>query len=169
MIERVSPPTTGDERATLIGFLDYYRATFALKCDGLNPERLARRAVPPSNLSMLGLLRHLGDFERGWFRGFAGEETASVYCTADNPDGDFEDARPEIDGAIDAVAFWQLEVENSQRITAAHGLDDTYWRDRDGGQTISLRWILVHAIEEYARHCGHADFLREVIDGVTGD
>jgi len=171
-LERSDPPPTGDERATLTAFLDYYRATLALKCSELTPEQLATRPSSPSTLSLLGLLRHMGDVERGWFRGFAQEQSEPRYYSDADIDGDFDNVRGEQADVDDALTFWRAEIEHAREITAAAELDQTYYRAyrrKDGGETISLRWILVHMIEEYARHCGHADLMREAIDGVTGD
>jgi uncharacterized damage-inducible protein DinB len=167
--ERPEPPLVGDERATLTGFLDYHRATLAMKCHGLTPEQLATRATPPSALSLLGLVRHLAEVERGWFRGFALEQSEPRYYSDADPDGDFDNARGDEDAVRDAFRYWQAEVEHAREITAAAELDQTYFRARRGGETISLRWILLHLIEEYARHNGHADLLREALDGVTGE
>ncbi|MBO0708575.1 MAG: DinB family protein [Candidatus Dormibacteraeota bacterium] len=162
---RVEPPTTGDERATLTAFLDYHRATLAWKCEGLTGEQLRQRAVPPSTLSLLGLVRHLAEVERGWFRrGFAGEELGILYCTDEDPDADFE--RVDDAPVDDAFATWREECERSRAIVAAApSLDATFGtRSRR-----SLRWLLCHLIEEYARHNGHADLLRERLDGATGE
>jgi hypothetical protein len=163
--ERTEPPYVGDERAVLVGFLDFHRDTLDWKCTGLTPRQLRQRAVPPSSLSLLGLVRHLTEVERGWFRrGVNGEEIEPLYYSDEDPDGDFnnvDDADVE-----DAFAAWREACQQSRRITAAKSLDDTFTR-RD--RVISLRWVLVHMIEEYARHNGHADFLRERIDGVTGE
>jgi uncharacterized damage-inducible protein DinB len=167
-IARTEPASTADERTTLTEFLDYYRATLAVKCAGLTPEQLAQRAVEPSSLSLLGLVRHMGEVEQGWFRSFAGEQITRPYSSSANRDGDFDDAVAEPDCVDDAFAFWQSEVEHAREITAAHALERTYTHPRHGTE-FSLRWILVHMIEEYARHCGHADLLRERIDGATGD
>ncbi len=170
MTERPHTPKTADERETLAGFLDHFRATLAMKCDGLSPEQLAERAVPPSSLSLLGLVRHMGEVERGWFRGFAREQTSPRYYSEQNPDGDFDDARGDDAMVRDAFDYWQQEIEHAREVAAAGDLDATLERHRDGtSHTMSLRWILVHMIEEYARHNGHADFLRERIDGVVGD
>jgi len=165
---RPDPPLVGDERSILNGFLDYYRATVELKCEGLTPEQLADRAVPPSSLSLLGLVRHMGEVERGWFRSFAGEPTQPCYYSTDDPDGDFDNADGDPGQVAEGFAFWRGEIEHAREIVAAADLDATFTRARDGS-TFSLRWILVHMIEEYARHAGHADFLRERIDGATGD
>ncbi|TAM90646.1 MAG: DinB family protein [Jatrophihabitans sp.] len=166
---RPHTPKQAGERETLTGFLDHYRATLALKCEGLTPEQLAERAVPPSSLSLLGLVRHMGEVEKGWFRAFAGEPTEWRYSTDDDPDGDFDGTVGTQECVDDAFAYWQGEVGHAREIVAgARDLDETLYRERSD-TTHSLRWILVHMIEEYARHCGHADLLRERIDGVTGD
>jgi uncharacterized damage-inducible protein DinB len=168
--ERPQTPTTGNEFDTLTGFLDHYRATLGIKCAGLTPEQLAERSVPPSSLSLLGLVRHMAEVERGWFRGFAEEETEPRYYSDADPDGDFDNVEPTQAQVDDAFAYWRAEIDHARGIVAAASdLDQSFTRIRRGReQTISLRWIVVHMIEEYARHCGHADFLRERIDGATG-
>jgi uncharacterized damage-inducible protein DinB len=166
MPHRREADLTAEERPMLTGFLDYYRDTLATKCAGLPAEQLAERAVPPSSLSLLGLVRHMAEVEAGWFRRFNGEELRYRYSTDDNPDADFLDAAPAPDQVEDAYRYWQDEMSHARSVVEQHSLDDTFTR-RD--ETFSLRWILVHMIEEYARHCGHADFLRERIDGATGD
>ena len=166
--DRTEPPQVGDDRATLTGFLDFHRDTLEWKCAGLTPEQLRERAVPPSSMSLLGLVRHLAEVERGWFqRGVAGETVVPLYYSDDDPDGDFDN----VDGATqadvdEAFATWRAAVARAREIIAAASLDDTFTR-RDG--EISVRWVLVHMIEEYARHNGHADLLRERIDGATGE
>lgn len=165
---RPEPPLVGDERTILTAFLDYYRATLAVKCHGLRPEQLATRSVPPATLSLLGLVRHMAEVERGWFRGFAAEQTVPRYYSKAEPDGDFDNAHGDEDTVRDAFTYWQAEIEHAREIVAAADLDTTFTRLRTE-ETFSLRWILVHMIEEYARHCGHADLLRERIDGATGD
>jgi uncharacterized damage-inducible protein DinB len=167
--ERPEPPVVADERATLTGFLDYYRATLAIKCHGLTPQQLATRSTPPSTLSLLGLVRHMAEVERGWFRGFALEQTSPRYYSDEDRDGDFDNAHGDEATVRDAFDFWQAEIERAREVVAAADLNQSYYRPKHGGETISLRWIVVHMIEEYARHCGHADLLREAIDGVTGD
>ena len=160
-----SLPRTADERTTLLTFLEWQRATIAGKCAGLSAEQLRRRAAPPSTLSLLGLVRHLADVERGWFRRtLAGEAVPPLYSTDADPDGEFDNvdsADPE-----EAFATWSAECQRSREIIAARDLDDE-GRQR-GGRAVSLRWILVHMVEEYSRHNGHADLLREQIDGATG-
>jgi|SRR5829696_766219 len=164
--DRTDPPWTGDERATLEGFLDYHRDTLLWKCAGLRPEQLATRPVPSTNLSLLGLVRHLAEVERSWFRRrFAGEDAPPIWYTEAEPDRDID---PPADADADAdLAAYRAEVEACRAVVAGSGLEDTFTTGR--GETATLRWIFVHMIEEYARHNGHADLLREAIDGVTGE
>ncbi|MEV7770387.1 DinB family protein [Kitasatospora sp. NPDC086791] len=150
----------------LRGFLDFHRATLALKCEGLDDEQLRRRAGPPSTLSLLGLVRHLAEVERTWFRRVINGEDLPLVWSAD---GDYQ-AAYDATGATSAEAFaaWQAEVEHSRRIErAAESLDVTGYQARWGAE-VSLRLVMLHLIHEYARHNGHADFLREAIDGVVG-
>jgi len=150
----------------LEGWLDYHRATLAVKCEGLDDEQLRLRAVPPSNLSLLGLVRHMAEVERNWFRRvLAGEDVADVYCTPEDPDADFDN----VDDADSGHAFtsWREEIGRARDACAA--VDDLSSWAVHGGRRVSLRWILSHMVEEYARHNGHADLLRERIDGVTGE
>jgi uncharacterized damage-inducible protein DinB len=163
---RVDEPYTADERATLEGFLDWYRATLLAKCQGLTPEQLAEQSVPPSILSLIGMVRHMIEVERSWFRrGFDGQEVPRPYTTEEDQDADFERASPATAEA-DYNAF-TAELELARAAAAGHELDETFVSRR--GHDISLRWVYVHMIEEYARHCGHADLIRERIDGATGD
>jgi uncharacterized damage-inducible protein DinB len=165
-VERVEPPLVAAERGMLDAWLDYHRDTLALKCDGLSGGQLRERAVPPSSMSLLGLVRHMAEVERQWFTMVLGGEQVSFhYCTDDNPDAEFDD----VDGADAAEAFetWRSECADARRrVAAAPSLDATV---TGRGQEFSLRWIMVHMIEEYARHNGHADLLRERIDGTVGD
>ncbi|MCS7482712.1 DinB family protein [Umezawaea endophytica] len=164
---RTDPDPVADERTTLAGFLDYHRETLALKCEGLTDEQLRLRAVPPSGMSLLGLVRHLTEVERGWFgRRVGGRDLPPLYFSEpDNPDGDFDD----LDSTDVATVFatWRAACAESRDIVAASSLDATAQR-RDGTDA-SVRWIMLHMLEEYARHNGHADFLRERIDGATGE
>jgi uncharacterized damage-inducible protein DinB len=166
-MERPDPPYEADERTTLTSFLDFQRATLAWKCEGLTDEQLRQRNVEPSTLSLLGLVRHLTDVERGWFRRtLTGEDAPPLHWTDEDNDGDFNQS-DDADVA-EAFAAWQREIEIARaNIAAAPSLDVT--GNHRTGDKISLRWILVHMIEEYARHNGHADFLRERIDGATGE
>ena len=167
-VPRTDPPLVAGERESLDGWLDYHRSTLLAKCQGLTGEQLARRAVPPSTLSLLGLVRHLTDVERSWFRRRAAGETwlACLYSSDQHPDGEFDLAVA--DGAEADFAAFARECELARAAAAGRSLDDTFVHERDGS-TIDLRWVYVHMIEEYARHNGHADLLREQIDGVTGE
>jgi uncharacterized damage-inducible protein DinB len=166
--ERPEPPLEGDERATLTGFLDYQRATLEWKCSDLSPDELARRSMPPSTLSLLGIVRHMADVERGWFDRVAGRSRPPYYYTAEDRDGDFDGAVADQAVVDDAFATWRAEIARSQAVVAEADLGDTFVHDRTG-ERFSLRWVLAHMIEEYARHNGHADLLREAIDGSTGE
>jgi hypothetical protein len=163
---RAEPPATADERETLISFLDWHRATFELKCAGVAPERLSERGVPPSSLSLHGMARHLAGVERWWFRiQFAGEDVPLLYYSDDDPDQDFDDLGGDV---AEAFEVWREECRRSREIVAAAAsLDETGTR-RTTGEPFTLRWLLVRLIAEYARHNGHADLLRERIDGATG-
>ncbi|MFE6847872.1 DinB family protein [Streptomyces sp. NPDC057686] len=166
---RTEPSTTANEREMLDGWLDYHRATLAWKCEGLGDEQLRRAALAPSELSLLGLVRHMAEVERYWFREIMlGEDLPELYCTRENPDGDFQFGAG--DTGAEAEQTWQTEVELARRAAAGRSLDllsDPGSHHR--GETFSLRWVYTHMIEEYARHNGHADLLREQIDGATGD
>jgi Protein of unknown function (DUF664) len=166
-VARTDPPQVAGEREALDGWLDYHRDTLLFKCQGLTGEQLARRAVAPSSLSLLGLVRHMAEVERSWFRRrFGGDqELGDLYCSPEQPDGDFDDAQP--DGAEEAFATFGQECALARQAVAGRGLDETFIHPRHG--LFDLRWIYIHMIEEYARHNGHADILREQIDGVTGD
>ncbi|MGD0371617.1 MAG: DinB family protein [Candidatus Dormibacteria bacterium] len=160
-----SLPRAAGERDTLVSFLEWQRATLARKCSGLSAEQMRRRAVEPSTLSLLGLLRHMAGVERWWFRRtLAQEDVPLLYSSDADPDADFNDLdTAEVD---EALATWTSECERARAIVEAHDLDDT--GRHENGQAVSLRWILVHMIEEYSRHNGHADLLRERIDGAVG-
>ena len=163
--DRSEPPLVGDERCILLGFLEFHRVTFSLKWRGLTNEQLSRRALAPSALTMHGLVRHFAGFERWWLQNqFLGTDAPKLYYTDDEPDQDFEglDGDPHV-----AYAAWERECEKSRNIISAASLDDTGTRTRDA-KPISLRRIVVHLIAEYARHNGHADLLREHLDGTTG-
>jgi hypothetical protein len=163
---RVPAPLVGDERETLTASLDWQRKTFELKCSGVPPERLSEKGIPPSGLSLHGLIRHLAAVERWWFRQqFAGEDLPMLYYSDDDPDQDFDS----LDGdPAEALATWHAECQRAREIIAgAPSLDATGVR-KSTGEPISLRRILVDMVAEYARHNGHADLLRERIDGATG-
>ncbi len=162
---RSDRPAENSERAVLLDYLRDYRLTFQLKCADLDPEQLARRSVPPSTLSLLGLVRHLASVEQLWFRiRMAGQPgPRHFHGPEDPPDQDFEGAVGDPDVVAEAWATWRSEVEFAEAYVAA--ADDLGLVGAEGDV---LRNILVHMIEEYARHCGHADLLRERIDGRVG-
>jgi len=164
---REGGPRLGDERTTLTEFLRCQRLTLQLKCEGLDAEQLARRAVEPSTMSLLGLVRHLAEVERSWFRRrFAGQDVPKRYQTPEQPDGDFDGAVADAAVVAEAWEAWREEVAFAEEFTAA---TDLSFVGRDGeGEEVSLRELLVHMVEEYARHNGHADLLRERIDGRLG-
>ena len=162
-----SVPATADERTMLLAVLRAQRATLGLKCAGVGAE-LSRRSVQPSTLSLLGIVRHLADVERRWFRQVLAAGVAPPrFSSPADPDGDFDGAVPDADVAAQAWRAWREECSFADEfVTAAATLDvtgDDFWRG-----TVSLRWVLIHMIEEYARHNGHADLLRERIDGAIG-
>ncbi|MEU9039141.1 DinB family protein [Streptomyces sp. NPDC048352] len=164
---RFEGPATGGERPMLLSMLAAQRATLELKCAGLGAE-LARRAVEPSTLSLLGLVRHMADVERGWFRRvLAGQDAAPRFSSAADPDGDFDGAVSAPGDVEEAWEAWRHEVEFADRFAAEAPDLDVEGHDAWRG-TVSLRWVLIHMIEEYARHNGHADLLRERIDGAVG-
>ena len=164
---RASGPTLGDERTTLTEYLRFHRQTLELKCAGLNTEQLARRSVSPSTMSLLGLVRHLAEVERSWFRRvMAGEDVPKRYQTEDEPDRDFDGAVPDAAVVAEAWEAWRAEVAFAESFVAAAPDLEITGRTRTG--EVSLREVLVHMIEEYARHNGHADLLRERIDGRVG-
>ncbi|MFD7664271.1 DinB family protein [Streptomyces sp. NPDC059788] len=165
-VARRSEPYVADERAMLQGWLDRHRDTLLSKCAGLTPEQLTLASAEPSNLTLLGLVRHMADVERAWFRQrAAGQKIGNLYFTEEQPDADFEVIEPA--GAEQALTTLRAEYEAADLAVAHRKLDDTF--PMPDGRTISLRWVYVHMIEEYARHNGHADLLRERIDGVTDE
>jgi uncharacterized damage-inducible protein DinB len=159
---------SNDERSTLLDYLRAYRMTLEMKCADLDANQLALRSVPPSTMSLLGLIRHMAEVERSWFRRvMAGEDAPKLYCTEANLDGDWDDARGDPAVVTDAWDSWRNEVAFAiQFVEEAATLDVT--GTMKNGLSISLRDVLVHMIEEYARHCGHADLLRECVDGRVG-
>jgi uncharacterized damage-inducible protein DinB len=165
---RADPPVRSDELATLAGFLRWQRETLELKCRGLDAADLARRCLEPSTMSLLGLVRHMADVERMWFRRvLAAQDAPARFYSSTDPDGDFDGAVP--DPAVVAQAFraWRAEIAFAEQVVAAapglHVTGNEPWFGE-----VSLRWVLVHMVEEYARHNGHADLLRERIDGAVG-
>jgi uncharacterized damage-inducible protein DinB len=165
--DRPMPPLAADERTTLEAWLDFYRATLLRKCADLDDGALRAASVPPSPLTLLGLVQHLAEVERNWFRRvLAGEQAPPIYDPSADPDGD--------DGGFDvtddstlaaATEVWRAEVDAGRRHSAGRTLEDT---SPFMGTEVSLRWIYLHMIGEYARHCGQADLLRERLDGATG-
>ena len=166
--ERAEPLYVAGERASLQDFLDYHRQTLLWKCSGLTGEQLAARPIPGSSLSLLGLVRHLSDVQRVWLRVRVGghRDLAPRYWTDEYPDGDFDLA----DGAQAAADFevFAIECAAADEAVAGHSLDDTFMHPREH-VPISVRWVYEHLIEEFARHNGHADLIREQIDGATGE
>jgi uncharacterized damage-inducible protein DinB len=163
--ERADPPYLQGERGMLESFLELHRETLAVKCAGLDAARLRERSTPPSTLSLLGLVRHMADVERYWFRVVLdGQDAPAHFWSERSPDGDFDGV--DTADAEASVAIWRQEVALARELAEARGLDDIGTRR---GEAVPLRWIYVHMIEEYARHNGHADLLRERIDGVTGE
>jgi hypothetical protein len=165
---RENGPTLGDERTTLVESLRCVRLTLEMKCAGLDAEAMARRSVEPSTMSLLGLVRHLAEMERDTFRDvMAGHDEPRLYCSDTNRDGDFDGAVPDPEVVAEAWAAWRAEVDFAERFVAeAPSLDITGndpWRG-----TVSLREMMLEMIHEYARHMGHADLLRERIDGRIG-
>jgi uncharacterized damage-inducible protein DinB len=163
---RVAPPIFGSERETLRGFLDYQRATLAMKCEGLGDEELRRQSMPPSTLSLLGLVRHMAEVERAWFRRVFEDNDAPMVWS------DKTDFQAAYDASAstraEAFAAWEAEVEESRRIERrAASLDQAGYQPR-WGEEVSLRMVMVHVLLEYGRHNGHADFLREGVDGTVG-
>jgi hypothetical protein len=168
------PRTYGNpegEKATYVEYLQNYRLTLGMKCDGLTPEQLATRSVPPSTMSLLGLVRHMAAVEHNWFQRVAqatGEER--LYRPEDDRDHDFNAAVGTQECVDDAFATWRREIGKAEEWFA--GIPETdLGRELpfpNGADTVSIRDMVVHMIEEYARHCGHADLLRECIDGRTG-
>ena len=164
---REASPRLGDERATLKGFLRGQRLTLQLKCDGLDAGQLARQAVEPSTISLLGLVRHMAEVERAWFRRrFAGHNVPRRYQTDADPDADFNGAVADPAVVAEARAAWREEIAFAEQFTRDHDLG--FVGCDSEGDAVSLRELLVHMIEEYARHNGHADLLRERIDGRIG-
>ena len=170
VVDRPGGPNIAPERVAMETMLDHHRATLLWKCGGLTGEQLAARTVPTSTMSLLGLVRHLSDVERSWFRRrIAGEPIEALYWSDASPDGDFDDLDPA--GAEPDFATYAAEVEAARAVLAARDYDDTFAaRHSDGSEeTIDIRTLVLHMIEEYARHNGHADLLREAIDGTTGE
>ncbi|MEU1624742.1 DinB family protein [Streptomyces sp. NPDC020096] len=165
--ERPIPPLNADERTTLESWLDFHRTTLAMKCQGLDEARLREPSAAPSPMSLLGIVQHMAEVERNWFRRIlTGEDVTPIFGAEnyeESPDGGFEVS----DDATSrgSFALWEAEVAKARENVANRSLEDT---GKLRGREVSLRWIYVHMIEEYARHNGHADLIRERIDGATG-
>ncbi|HLM97517.1 MAG TPA: DinB family protein [Acidimicrobiales bacterium] len=162
---RVEPPYVATERAMLEGWLEFHRTTLVLKCEGLDDTTRKSRPVPSSKLSLHGLLRHMGEVERNWFRRtlLVEPDAAPIWYDPAVEDSELvplDDADWDTD-----LAAWHAECDDSRAAAAPRSLDDTGWHD---GEPCSLRWIYTHMIEEYARHNGHADLIRELVDGSVG-
>jgi Protein of unknown function (DUF664) len=171
---RENGPSLGDERTTLAEVLRSARLTLEMKCSGLDAEAMARRSVEPSTMSLLGLVRHLAEMERKTFREMmAGQDVNGLFCSAADPDGDFNGAIPDAQVVAEAWNAWRAEVDYATQFVAeAPSLDitgdDPLNLHGSGGGPMSLREALIGMIFEYARHVGHADLLRERIDGRIG-
>lgn len=171
---RESRRRLADERTTLAESLRCQRLTLEMKCSGLDAEAMARRAVEPSTMSLLGLVRHLAEMERATFRKLmAGQDVPRLFCSETDRDGDFDGAVAEPEIVAQAWQAWRAEVEFAMQFVAeAASLDitaeDPLNQHGSGGGPMSLRDVLVGMIEEYARHLGHVDLLRERIDGRLG-
>ena len=165
---RIDPPFIASEREMLESWLDWHRITLLLKCEGLSDEDRKRRPVESSLMSLHGLVRRMADVEQGWFQRCLDRRHAEVkphFSTKEHPDGDFEFAA---DGVWESdLKVWQDECDASRATASKYQLDDV--GITRGEQEVSLRWIYAHMIEEYARHNGHADLIREMIDGAVGD
>ena len=166
-IPRNDPDLTAGELAALGQYLDFHRATLEMKCARLTEEELKRRAVLSSNLTLLGLVRHLTEVEYGWFcEWLDGQPERSLYLTPDDPNGDFDNL--ESQPVFDVWVAYHAQVAESRRILSTFDKADEMARGR-GDRPRNVRWVALHMIEEYARHNGHADLLREAIDGATGE
>ena len=164
-IQRAEPPMRADEHTALSARLDYHRATLLMKLEGLDDEQL-RHPMVPSGVSLLGMVKHLTQVEHSWFViRFAGSDEPKLFSTDEDPDADFRIEAHE--NTIDIVEGYLRACDRSDEVSAGASLDATFeepWRG-----TTDLRWLLIHMIEETARHNGHVDVMRELLDGVTGD
>jgi uncharacterized damage-inducible protein DinB len=164
--KRVGPPHVGSERETLRAFLDYHLATLAMKCEGLTDAELRQRSMPPSTLSLLALVRHMAEVERAWFRRvFEDNDAPMVWSDEIDFQAAYDDSAST---RAEAFAAWEAEVEHSRRIERAAPSLDLTGRQPRWDEEVSLRMVMVHVLLEYGRHNGHADLLREGVDGVVG-
>ncbi|WP_026820276.1 DinB family protein [Arthrobacter castelli] len=160
---RPEPPDAAGERETLEGFLDFLRATVVYKATGLSDADAARRLLP-SDSSVSGLIRHLADVERSWFReDVDGQDDVTYRWSDEDHDGEFRVS--EADSLQEIIADYEAACAESKEVTARYWLDDPCTVDNGH----NVRWVLVHMVEETGRHCGHIDILRELLDGVTGE
>jgi hypothetical protein len=165
-VDRTWPDHLLAEREMVDAWLDFHRSTLLWKCGGLTDDQLRERSCPPSGMSLLGLVRHMTEVENGWFAGYLTDiGYQPLYSSGDDPEGDWDNLGSS--PSDDVFAAFLAECDRSRRVTAGLGLDHTVVTRR--GTPTSLRWIYTHMIEEYARHNGHADLLRERIDGAVGD
>jgi uncharacterized damage-inducible protein DinB len=163
--ERTDVPRTGGERELLRAYLDFHRETLALKCAGLSDDDLRRRTTA-SSLTLLGIVRHMAEVERAWFRRVIDGQDAPLVWS---PEGDFQVAYDVADAAPEeAFAAWQAEIAIARDVEAAAASLDVVGLHRRSGEEYDLRRVMVHLIQEYARHNGHADLIREGIDGSVG-
>ncbi len=164
---RVTDDQPTGELDTVVGYLRHYRLTLEMKCAGLDAEQLARRSVPPSGLSLLGIVRHLAKVEHSWFqRVLQGRDLPQLYRSEGDVDHDFDGAVADPAVVAEAWATWRREVDAANAWLAGDvSMDATVLHHGEPGE---VRDVLVHMVEEYARHVGHADLLRECIDGCTG-
>ncbi|MCH7229271.1 DinB family protein [Glycomyces sp. L485] len=164
-VERQRPVLLADERAMLESFLNFHRDTLLVKCSGLAEEQLKHPSAEPSNLTLLGLVRHMTDVEYWWFcDNLDGQSDYPRYIAEDDIDACFNEAASA--DPDEAFERYRVAVDAARTAVADRNLDDTF--THPSGQTASVRWIYLHMIEEYARHNGHADLIRERIDGATG-
>lgn len=170
MSERIDPPRTGDERAQLLGFLRYHRDTLRRKAGGLDAAQLDT-TLPPSDLTLGGMVKHLGLVENSWLRDrFRGEGLSEPWRSVDwAADWDWEWHSAKDDSPEQIWALYDEMVADADAVLADAQLDDLTVKQTRGGESFNLRWILLHLVEEYARHNGHADLIRESIDGQTGE
>ena len=163
---RTDVPAIGDERTLLTAFLDYQRDTLEWKCSELSDAQLRARVVEPSGLSLLGLVRHMTEVERGWFQEcVGGERLEPRFVFGPDWNATFDDL--DSHGSAEVFDMWRAACEQSRRIAAALPLEHEGIAGRSR-EPVSLRWVLIHMVEEYARHNGHADLIRERIDGAVG-
>jgi hypothetical protein len=161
--ERTWPGGLDDERRLLDGWLDTYRDALLDKCDGLTGEQLTARSCPPSPMSLIGLIRHMTEMERMYGHRLADWDTGLLYCTEENEEADFDSVTAE--AAAGDLQTFRAHCARTRQIMAARQLDDTF----GSRNSCTLRWFCLYLIKEYSRHLGHADLLRERIDGATGE